>query len=293
MAREHAILTAASPAYAESLLALVGSLNCNWPGHPPVLVYDLGLDPGTVRELDGSGIMVRKVPAFCPHWRKHFTWKIWACHDAPCDSYLWLDAGICVLAPMPEAFVQMEAMGYFVVPNGLALKEHMTPGLKKNMGLDDKALAHALSLTGGVHGLRKTGQGLALIAEALNYALVEENLAATGPRQFHDQTLLSILMHKYFSPIVWADRMLYGADQGYSPQSGQRIWCHRGAMQRGELDYFRACLREQRPSRRAAPPRVPSAAMRLRIRIAKWRGRYPVQDAAPCIYDGVREAAPH
>ena len=62
------IITGASPAYESSLLALLGSLNCNWPGHPPVLVYDLGMTTATLDQLATANIPVRKVPAFCPHW---------------------------------------------------------------------------------------------------------------------------------------------------------------------------------------------------------------------------------
>ena len=71
------IITAASNAYGPSLLALPGSLNLNWHNHPPVLVYDIGLDDATRATLQQHHIPLRVVPPFCPHWRSHFTWKIW------------------------------------------------------------------------------------------------------------------------------------------------------------------------------------------------------------------------
>ena len=48
---ERVIVTAASPSYEASALALIGSLNCNWPGHPPVVVYDLGMTDDTLSRL--------------------------------------------------------------------------------------------------------------------------------------------------------------------------------------------------------------------------------------------------
>ena len=45
------IITAASSTFGPSLLALLGSLNLNWPGHPPVRVYDIGLDEDTLGDL--------------------------------------------------------------------------------------------------------------------------------------------------------------------------------------------------------------------------------------------------
>ena len=82
------IITAASGAYGPSLLALLGSLNLNWPNHPPVRVYDIGLNDGTLQVLAENQIEVIKVPPFCPHWRKHFTWKIWCLNNAPARDIL-------------------------------------------------------------------------------------------------------------------------------------------------------------------------------------------------------------
>src|SRR5659263_346946 len=77
------IVTAASAAFGSSLVALLGSLNLNWPDHPPIRVYDLGLERKTLETLSRHGVEVVPVPPFCPHWRKHFTWKIWCWNDAP------------------------------------------------------------------------------------------------------------------------------------------------------------------------------------------------------------------
>ena len=58
------IITAASSVFGPSLLALVGSLNLNWPDHPRIRVYDIGLDDDTLRILDASNVEVIKVPEF-------------------------------------------------------------------------------------------------------------------------------------------------------------------------------------------------------------------------------------
>jgi hypothetical protein len=110
------IITAASENFAPSLLALLGSLNLNWPDHPSVRVYDIGLGDDTLRVLDDNAIEVVKVPAFCPHWRKHFTWKIWCWNDAPAREILWMDSGLVVLKPLDDVFYAIDNLGYFVVP---------------------------------------------------------------------------------------------------------------------------------------------------------------------------------
>jgi hypothetical protein len=58
------IITAASEGYAISLFALIGSLNCNWPEHPPVLVYDLGLNRESLEKLHEHQVPVKQVPSF-------------------------------------------------------------------------------------------------------------------------------------------------------------------------------------------------------------------------------------
>ena len=117
MGKRRIIITAASAIYGSSLLAMIGSLDRNWPEHPPLIVYDIGLDTRTLDALKRHGIEVRLVPAFCPHWRLHFTWKIWCWHEAPADSVLWLDAGLTVLRPLDEVFTAIDAIGYFACPN--------------------------------------------------------------------------------------------------------------------------------------------------------------------------------
>lgn len=61
------IISAASKSFGPTLLALLGSLNLNWPSHPPVLIYDLGMDQEVLETLKANKIEVRKVPPFVPH----------------------------------------------------------------------------------------------------------------------------------------------------------------------------------------------------------------------------------
>src|SRR3954468_21574661 len=102
--QDRLIVTAASAEYSSSLLALLGSLTLNWPGHPPVRVYDLGLEASTLHLLEESGIAVERVPPFCSHWRRHFTWKLWCLQQAPARDVLWIDASCLVLRPLDETF---------------------------------------------------------------------------------------------------------------------------------------------------------------------------------------------
>ncbi len=280
------IITGASGSYAPQLLALVGSANANWPGHPPILVYDLGLPEETLDVLKRGGVDVRRIPEFCPHWRKHFAWKIWCLQDAPADRYVWLDAGIYVQRPFPEAFAAMESLGYFVQPNGFSIEQTACRSVREYFA--GHQFSEVLSINGGLHGFDKR-RASALLAEAYSMALDENYLAADTPAGRHDQDLLSFLMYKHFAPVVFLDRHLYAEHAGPSQVLGQRVWIHRREMHPDDADYFRECVTRiaspRLPSR--APPARRSWVRDLRIQIAKWRGRYP--DETQVIYTGVRD----
>ena len=286
------ILTGASASYAGGMLALIGSLQCNWPDHPPVLVYDLGLPEEAKARLRDSGVRVIPVPAFCPHWRRHMTWKVWAWNHAPCRSFVWLDAGVWVLRPFPEVFGMVERAGYFVRSDNTLFTEHCCPSLAENLGITLDESAGLLNCNSGLFGLCKEGPGLQLLQEAMRLALVEANLKAVAPLQLHDQSLLTILLHRHLGRLVYADRDLYGSERGPSSCKGQRLWIHRGKVLAEDRQYFIEHASKGGVARRPGacpPPEAPSLARRLRIAIAKRRGRYPSPPVYPEIYDGVRD----
>ena len=289
------ILTAASPAYEASLLALIGSLNVNWPNHPKVLVYDLGIGAETLTKLASANVDVKKVPEFCIHWRKHFTWKIWCCNDAPCDAYLWIDAGVCVLRPMPDAFYMIKKMGYFCQPNGFTCEDIVPPALMNACGLSANKLRHMLSINGGLHGILKNTVGIALLSEAMGLALNEQNMCATKLLHRHDQALLSILFYKYFVDIVFADHLIYAGHKSPIDMNGQKIWVHRRRMTEYDMKYFSEFIQGPKIGKSRIPQspldQIPhSFMMQLRIRIAKLRGRYSDGlGKEKVIPDGVRD----
>lgn len=282
---DRVIVTGASPSYESSLLALIGSLNCNWPEHPPIVVYDLGMSADTRRKLDGAKIDVRQIPEFCPHWRSNFTWKPWCFHDAPGSSYLWIDAGMCVLRPLEEAFTAIEKLGYFAV----ALYNHpVAPAvpapLSKSLGLSAEDMEPMISISSGIHGIHKYGHGEELVTEALKLALTEENMKATAPPHRHDQALLTLLLYKHFGPPALADYHIYAHHDPTGPgsESRQKIWVHRKKMLEADKNYFAGFLNapgpEYRPTDRIPSVQRPGPIKRIRMAIAKLRGRCPGDD---------------
>jgi hypothetical protein len=278
------IITGASKAYGPSLLALLGSLTLNWPDHPPVLVYDIGLDETTRAALGRHGVKVRTVPPFCPHWRKHFTWKIWCWNDAPARDVFWLDSGIAVLRPMEEVFSLIERQGFFAVSNAMPLSLEASEAACRGCGVAPAFRDGRRTIASGIVGFRKDGRTGAMLAEALRVALIEENIAATSPHHRHDQAILSLLMYRDLDQVHCADRGVYLAGRSPRRDSGQKIWVHRRGMRSSDLAHFAAHISTP------GAPYLPKTPIYWRTwlplyRVRKWLGARH----SAFIYDGVKD----
>jgi hypothetical protein len=239
-AQNNLIVTAASKAFGPSLLALLGSLTLNWPDHPPILVYDLGLDKTTLNWLETKQISVTKIPSFCPHWRQHFTWKIWCLNDANAQNILWMDSGLMVLQPLNEIFEVLHSQGYFFTVNYESLEWEASEEACKGCGLSMDFRNNKLTLAGGLMGFRKDGTVSEILKEALSVALVEKNIAATEVTHRHDQAIISLLAYKHLKSVVVADGTVYLAALSPRQIPGQKIWVHRRKLLPRDMNYLAA-----------------------------------------------------
>jgi hypothetical protein len=245
--KDRMIITAASSNFGPSLLALLGSLNLNWPDHPHVRVYDLGLGDETLRILDGNKIEVVKVPKFCSHWRQHFTWKIWCWNDAPAAEILWMDAGIVVIRPLDEVFLAIDNIGYFVVPTYHPLVENASESACKGCGVDLGFRDGKVTLAGGFIGFKKEGKIQQILNESLSISLTEEYIAATERKHRHDQAIISLLFYREFGNVLISDGVLYCScyPLNDSPRiPGQAVWVHRRSMLPEDQTYFASRINE-------------------------------------------------
>jgi hypothetical protein len=289
---ERLVISAASSGFGPALLAMLGSMNLNWPGHPAVRIYDLGMKTETLEILETNQISVIKVPPFCPHWRKYYTWKLWCLNEAPAQQILWIDAGIAVMQPLDEVFKSIDALGYFVLPNYQLLDWEASEVTCKGCGLDPAFRLGKPTLPSGLIGFDKRGKALQVLQEALSVALVEENIKQTNPRNRFEQSIISLLMYKYFNNIVLADGLIYLGDKSPEQVPGQKIWVHRRGMLAQDLEFYRNYIAQSGHPR---PPLNPSKnrpknpiVLGLRfIRSRYWRIRHRLEP--PKIYDGVRD----
>ncbi len=233
---ERLIITAASKAFAPSLLAPLGPLNLNWPQHPPVLVYDIGLDEKTLATLREHNIPTKKVPPFCPHWRRHLTWKIWCWNDAPARDILWMDAGLVVQQPAAQIFDVIERLGYFAVSTSMSIIKNASEAACIGCGVDPAFRNGKMTLSATLMGFHKQGYLLNILQEALNVALNEEQIVATEPLHRHDQAIISLLMFKHLGDVVTNN--VYIASRSPHQKRGQKIWIHRRSIRNKDLNHF-------------------------------------------------------
>lgn len=259
------IITAASSAFGPSLLALLGSLNLNWPAHPRVRVYDIGLGDDTLHILEDNDVEVIKVPEFCPHWRKHFTWKIWCWNDAQAREILWMDSGLVVLKPLDDVFYAIDNLGYFVVPTYHPLTENASEAACRGCGVDASFREGKVTLAGGFIGFKKEGQIQQVLEEVLSIALKEECIAATERMHRHDQAIISLLLYKQFGDVTMADGPVYLGWLSPHQVPSQKIWAHRRTILPGDQAYFASRITVP------GPPYMPKDPIRDRQFRTLWK----------------------
>ena len=302
-AEDKLIVTAGSAIYGPYLLGLLGSLNLNWPLHPPVLVYDLGLNEETLALLRENQISVKTIEPFCDHWRKHFAWKIWCLNDAPATNILWMDAGLVVLKPLEEVFHAINRLEYFIVPNYQLLDLEASERACEGCGVPIDFRIGKLSIAANFLGMRKTGKMREILSEALEVSLTEKHIAATKATHRHDQAILSLLLYKHFGQLIFGDGLIYSEWRSPCHTNGQKVWLHRRGLLSEDIAHFAAHIQKKGkpympddPNASKRRKRIPSLARKIYKNLRRnyffplsHTSRATDRSSADSVYDGIRD----
>lgn len=238
---KRAIITSASNLFFPSLINLLGSIKKNYPNHPHVFVYDLGLSFFFRRELELiSNVSVIDLPNFCNHWRSCYTWKCYIFSNPLADLNFYLDAGNQVLKPLDGIFKEIEKNGYFTVEIIQELSEIVPKDYYSLFGLDSSSKEFKI-IQAGIFGFKNNYEmneilkkiydagiaGLALgfsRSELYRNKGVNKNIFIRDCKCFrHDQTLLNILLRKNISHLKTNSYHKY-SNLRMDEESGQIIW---------------------------------------------------------------------
>ena len=251
------IITSASNKFFPSVLNLIGSIKANYPDHPPIFVYDLGLFSTFKRELtEMEGVTILAMPHFVPFWRSCYTWKTYIFNNPLAELNLYLDAGCQVLRGLGEMFEEIEGNGYIAVSQGsdLKMRTHTPEEYISLFDIDERLLEKEI-MTAGIFGFKK-GNEIEKVIHKLYQAGVaglclgfskEEQWKNKGPNKNdfirkcpafrHDTTLLSLFLLKHIEDLKVEDVSRFSA---HKTGDSQLIWNMRLNYQ--NLDYLKPRL---------------------------------------------------
>jgi hypothetical protein len=208
------IITSVSNKFFPSLLNLLGSLEKNYPGHPRVYVYDLGLSVIFRKELENiKWITVIAMPHFISFWRSCYTWKAYIFIKPLADINIYMDAGCEILRPLDEMFTKTIEQNYLAVEQTAKL-DLITPTDYKDIFRIDPVFYNQNCITAGIFGFKKNSAITTSLEELYDKAInglclgfspteqwknkgVNKNQYVRNCERFrHDTTILSLILRK-------------------------------------------------------------------------------------------------
>ncbi len=164
------IITSASSKFFPSLINMLGSLHINYPNHPKVYVYDIGLFYTFRKELEKiKWVEVINIPHFSPFWRACYTWKTYIFTKPLADLNFYIDAGCQILKPLDEIFSEIDNDGYFTVDQDVKGIKMMPVDYIKTFNIENATL-NENAITAGIFGFKKAGSLSKNLDEMFEYA---------------------------------------------------------------------------------------------------------------------------
>ena len=248
-----AIITSASNKYFPSLINFIGSIKENYPNHPDIYVYDLGLNFLFKKEIEKiDGVKLLKIPKFVKHWRSCYTWKTYILNTPISDLNFYIDSGCQILKPLDEIFEKIDSQDYLFISQGKeVLMKDITPiEYIKLLDIDTDILDKEV-IAAGIFGFKNNSNiknitsvlydsgvcGLSLgfsKNEQWKNKGVNKNDFIRNCKMFrHDTTLLSLFIYKNKSEYIIEDIDKFSGDNNI--KEGQILWNMR--MNYSSLDY--------------------------------------------------------
>ena len=249
------IITSASNKFVPSLLNMLGSFEKNYPDHPHIYIYDLGISSFIKKDiLKFKEVSIINVPHFVPFWRSCYTWKTYILNTPLADLNFYIDAGCQILRPLSEVFEKIEKNGYYLVGQGKEVfAKDITP--KEYIELFEipaDKLNHEV-VAAGIVGFKKNDEQIKKVTSVLYDAGVtglslgfsKKDLwknKGKNKNEFlrdcllfrHDTTLLTLFVIKYLKGATIESLDLF---QGHiTGDPNQLVWNLR--MNYSKLDYL-------------------------------------------------------
>lgn len=245
MRADSALVTAADTKYAPFLFNALSSIHANFPDHPLVYVFDLGLSRAQRCELESvPWVRLRAIDRFVSHWKAGWSWKPYILTQVDERFVLYFDAANIVLyRSISLWFLAIKRHGFFGIANGQRMQD-VTPSDYWNMfGLNPDDCAARPTFGAGLFGFDRTGLAGAAVSKCLALTIAGWNLGRSANEQnplysevalrdcacFRaDQTLLNLAMIEQMGPdILIRDEVRYCGRGGSHDHVNQYLWYSR------------------------------------------------------------------
>lgn len=253
-----AIITSCSNKFFPSIINLLGSIKANYPDHPPIYVYDLGLFYTFKKELEKiPGVTLVSMPHFCTHWRSCYTWKTYILAHPFADLNFYIDAGCQVLKPLDEDFDIIEKNDYLIIDVNVTFGDLIPDDYKKMFSVPS-SYDNLKGFSAGIFGFKNTESMTQVLHKTYAAALAGLSLGFSPDNLWrnkgkdknmfirkcaffrHDQSLLNLFFRLQFGdlPNVLSNNT-YDSRSPHAIPS-QRIWHCR--LQAKKLEYTKINL---------------------------------------------------
>jgi hypothetical protein len=238
--KSRALITSCSDKFFPSVINLLTSIKVNYPNHPPIYVYDLGLFYTFRKELEMiEGVTVIPMPHFCPHWRACYTWKTYIFAHPLADLNFYLDAGCQVLKPLDQDFKIIEDDDILLIDQGQTFADIVPKSYKEMFTISDQydndTVIHAgiigFSNSSTVQKIFAKVYAAAIAGLALGFSAgdswrnkgKDKSIFERDCKLFrHDLTLVNIFLRLYWYNITIQPLTIYHGGLLNIPE--QRIW---------------------------------------------------------------------
>jgi hypothetical protein len=242
MAADCVLVTATDSRHAPYLFNAIASIKLRFPDHPPLHVFDLGMNRLQRSELSGvPWIEVRPIDRFVKHWKRNWSWKPYILTQLPQRYVFYFDASNIVLyRPLMLWFLAIAHNGYFLIENGQTMRQTTPPEYWQLFGLDPVGLLDAPTFGAGIMGFDSRGFAGAAIAETLARTIEGWNLGRSPQearpaydrsviRQCEcfraDQTLFNLAFRKHSGgALVLRNELKYCGLGGPADHPRQYLW---------------------------------------------------------------------
>jgi hypothetical protein len=237
-----ALVTAADAKYAPFLFNALSSIHINFPDHPLIYVFDLGLSRAQKLELDNvSWVRVKPINKFVPHWKAGWSWKPYILTQVEEQYVMYFDAANIVLyRSIALWFLAIKRHGFFGIGNGYFMHE-ITPSDYWDMfGLDPIVCGAKPIFGAGLFGFDRASPASQALQKCLSLTVAGWTLGRSASEQnplygkvplrdctlFRaDQTLFNLAFLECFGAnLLIRDETRYCGRGGAHDHPSQYLW---------------------------------------------------------------------